>query len=151
MQDRINELAKALRVKVIKKLVERDFMRHNKDLTPEHLAFMVFEIDRLPIDTRRMSEAFRDAHRMHEDKGLAPHAVCVGDLEWCTIYGSGYHSPKFGWLPKTADSELCALPEYIELDKIYKREKKAIAPNYSTCADNDATRAIADNFSGRSA
>lgn len=151
MQERINELAKALRVKVIKKLVERDFMRHNKELTPEHLAFMVIEIDRLPIDTRRMSEAFRDAHKMHEDKGLAPHAVCVGDLDWCVTYGSGYQSPKFGWLPKTADAELCALPEYIELDKIYRREGKYIAPNYSTLTDNAATRAIADHLTGRSA
>lgn len=150
MQERINELAKALRVKVIKKLVERDFMRHNKDLTTEHLAFMVFEIDRLPIDTRRMSEAFRDAHKMHEDKGLAPHAVCVGDLDWCVTYGSGYQSPKLGWLPKTADTELCALPEYIELDKIYKREGKAIAPSYTTY-DSGAAKAIADHLTGRSA
>ena len=150
MQDRINELAKALRVKVIKKLVERDFMRHNKDITPEHLAFMVLEIDRLPIDTRRMSEAFRDAHKMHEDKGLAPHAVCVGDLDWCVTYGSGYNSPKLGWLPKTADAELCALPEYIELDKIYKRERKAIAPNYTTY-DSGAAKAIADHLTRRSA
>jgi len=150
MQERINELAKALRVKVIKKLVERDFMRHNKDITPEHLAFMVLEIDRLPIDTRRMSEAFRDAHKMHEDKGLAPHAVCVGDLDWCVTYGSGYNSPKLGWLPKTADAELCALPEYIELDKIYKRERKAIAPNYTTY-DSGAAKAIADHLTRRSA
>lgn len=150
MQKRINELAKALRVKVIKKLVERDFMRHNKELTPEHLAFMVIEIDRLPIDTRRMSEAFRDAHKMHEDKGLAPHAVCVGDLDWCVTYGSGYNSSKLGWLPKTADAELCALPEYIELDKIYKRERKAIAPNYTTY-DSGAAKAIADHLTRRSA
>ena len=35
MQDRVNELAKALRLNVIKTLVQLDHMKHNRELTPE--------------------------------------------------------------------------------------------------------------------
>lgn len=145
MQDRVNELSKALRLNVIKTLVQLDHMKHNRELTPEHLAFMVLEIDKLPITTRRMAEAFRDAHKMHEDKGMAPHAVSVGDLEWCVNYCAIYVSPSYGWLPKPEDKELRALPEFVELDNIYKGLHKVIAPKESRC-DNVAVKMVAEGI-----
>ena len=132
-QSRINELARALRLQVISYLVKEDIFKYRgENLNDEDMGMTIELIDRIPCCTRKLRDLFRDAHRMHEDKGMMPHAVTIGDLEWCMEYRSiGYACEQripLSWLPYSEDASLRRLPAFVELDKIYRRERKAIAP-----------------------
>ena len=132
-QSRINSLARSLRLQVINYLVQEDIFKYRgENLNDEDLEATIRLIDRIPCCTRKLPQLFRDAHRMHEEKGMFPHSVCVGDLEWCMEYRAiGYQCEqriKFAWLPAQEDSDLRKLPAFIELDKIYRASKKVIAP-----------------------
>lgn len=129
----VNRLAKTLRLQIIEYLVKEDLFKFRGErLNAEDLKKTIEIIYKIPCCTRKLRALFEDAHRMHEDKGMMPHSASIGDLEWCMRYRSiGYrseHSISYAWLPEPKDSALKSLPAFIELDKIYKREKRAIAP-----------------------
>lgn len=133
IQDKINSLAKLLRVQIIEYLVKEDVFKYRGErLNDADLMMTVKLIDKIPCCTRKLRALFEDAHRMHEDKGMMPHSASVGDLEWCMKYRSiGYrsaHTISYAWLPEPKDNALKNLPAFVELDRIYKNEKRAIAP-----------------------
>ena len=154
-QKTINELAKTLKVQAIELLIKEDCLRYNAEI-PEHdkMLFMVEEIFRLPVCTKKLRDLFAAAHEMHEDKGMFPHTVSVGDLELVSRkYGdfSG-KGERFSWLPCSNDERMKMMPAFLKLDAIYKREKKAIAPIDEESVENEAMKIvneIAQNFIGR--
>jgi hypothetical protein len=132
-QCKINTLARALRLQVINYLVKEDIFKYRgENLNDDDMAMTVQLIDRLPCCTRKLPELFRDAHRMHCEKGMMPHSVTVGDLEWCMEFRFiGYkceQNVKYSWLPAPEETMLRRLPAFVQLDKIYKSTKKAIPP-----------------------
>ena len=154
-QKTINELAKTLKMQAIELLIKEDCLRYNAEI-PEHdkMLYMVEEIYRLPVCVKRLRDLFAAAHEMHEDKGMFPHTVSVGDLELVSRkYGdfSG-KGERFSWLPRSNDERMKMMPAFLKLDAIYRREKKAIAPidearveSYAMKIVND----IAQNFIGK--
>ena len=105
IQEQVNNLAKALRLQVIEALIKEDRIKYNAQRpTDEEMLYMVTAIDKLPCCTALLRRLFEDAHEMHEEKGMFPHAVTVGDLEWCLKNrGIGYRSiqrVKHSWLPR---------------------------------------------------
>lgn len=124
-QAQVNKLAKALRLQVIEALIKEDRVKYEgKRPTEEEMSYMIGFVDRLPCCTALLRKLFRDAHEMHEEKGMFPHAVCMGDLEWCikfrTIGYKSSQSVKNAWLPLKQDVELRRLPAFLALSKIYK-------------------------------
>lgn len=133
LQLTVNRLAKTLRMQVIEYLVKEDIFKfHGERLNAEDLKKTIEIIYKIPCCTRKLRALFDDAHRMHEDKGMMPHSASIGDLEWCMKYRSiGYrsaHTISYAWLPEPKDNALKNLPAFVELDRIYKNEKRAIAP-----------------------
>lgn len=133
IQQTINRLARAVRLQTIEYLLKEDAFKYRGARMNEEDTQMAIElIDRIPCCTRKLPELFRDAHRMHEEKGMFPHAVCIGDLEWCMEYRAiGYQCEqriKYAWLPAPEDESLRRLPAFVELDRIYRSTKKAIPP-----------------------
>ena len=154
-QKTINELAKTLKVQAIELLIKEDCLRYNAEI-PEHdkMLFMVEEIFRLPVCTKKLRDLFEAAHEMHEDKGMFPHTVSVGDLELVSRkYGdfSG-KGERFSWLPCSNDERMKMMPAFLKLDAIYRREKKAIAPIDEASVESEAMKIvndIAQNFIGK--
>lgn len=125
IQDNVNHWARLLRVQVIEALVKEDRLKYGAaQLSDEELEFHKQYINRLPCCTAMLRRLFEDAHEMHEEKGIFPHAVTVGDLEWCLKYRTiGYastQSVKHGWLPLKADSDLRRLPAFRALAEVYR-------------------------------
>ena len=153
-QKTINELAKTLKVQAIELLIKEDCLRYNAEI-PEHdkMLYMVEEIYRLPVCVKRLRDLFAAAHEMHEDKGMFPHTVSVGDLELVSRkYGdfSG-KGERFSWLPRSNDERMKMMPAFLKLDAIYRREKKAIAPIDEASVESEAMKIvndIAQNFIG---
>ena len=150
-QDKVNYLARLLRVQVIEYLVKEDRLKYGAaQLSDEELEFHKQAINRLPCCTAMLRRLFSDAHEMHEEKGMFPHAVTVGDLEWCLKYRTiGYgttQSVKHSWLPFKQDTELRRLPAFVQLAKIYRPlidAGKAILPPVDRKAiENEATAII---------
>ena len=154
-QKTINELAKTLKVQAIELLIKEDCLRYNAEI-PEHdkMLYMVEEIYRLPVCVKRLRDLFAAAHEMHEDKGMFPHTVSVGDLELVSRkYGdfSG-KGERFSWLPRSNDERMKMMPAFLKLDAIYRREKKAIAPIDEASVESEAMKIvndIAQNFIGK--
>lgn len=125
VQDKVNYLARLLRVQVIEYLVKEDRLKYGAaQLSDEELEFHKQAINRMPCCTAMLRRLFDDAHEMHQEKGMFPHAVCVGDLEWCLKYrGIGYRSVqsvKHSWLPLKADTELRRLPAFKAISAVYR-------------------------------
>ena len=123
-QENVNRLAKALRLQVIEYLVKEDIFKFRGErLNDADLMTTVRLIDRIPCCTRKLPELFRDAHRMHESKGMMPHCATVGDLEWCMDYRTiGYQCEQriaHSWLPYKEDEELRRLPAFRQLAQVY--------------------------------
>ena len=153
-QKKINELARILKVQAIELLIKEDCLRYNAEF-PEHdkMLYMVEEIYRLPVCTKKLRDLFAAAHEMHEAKGMFPHTVCVGDLElvarnYGDFTGDG---DRYAWLPRSNDERMKMMPAFQKLDAIYKREKKAIAPIDEEKVESEAMKIvneIAQNFIG---
>lgn len=146
-QKTINELAKTLKVQAIELLIKEDCLRYNAEI-PEHdkMLFMVEEIFRLPVCTKKLRDLFAAAHEMHEDKGMFPHTASVGDLELVSRkYGdfSG-KGERFSWLPRSNDERMKMMPAFLKLDAIYRREKKAIAPIDEASVESEAMKIVND-------
>ena len=146
-QSKINTLARALRLQVISYLVKEDIFKYRgENLNDADMSMTIELIDRIPCCTRKLRDLFKDAHRMHEDKGMMPHAVTIGDLEWCMEYRSiGYACEQrtaHSWLPYKEDEQLRKLPAFIELEKIYRHEHKVIAPINQKAIINEAQAII---------
>lgn len=146
-QNKINMLSRALRLQVIEYLVKEDIFKFRGERLDDACMQMTIElIDRIPCCTRKLRELFNEAHRMHEDKCMMPHSVTVGDLEWCMKYYSiGYSCTQripLSWMPYHEDPALCRLPAFVELDKIYRHEHKAIAPIDQKSIENEATSIV---------
>lgn len=125
VQEQVNTLAKALRLQVIEVLIKEDRIKYNAQRpTDEEMLYMVGYIDRLPCCTALLRKLFDDAHDMHDEKGMFPHAACIGDLEWCLKYRHiGYtsiQSVPHSWLPLKADADLRRLPAFRQLTNIYR-------------------------------
>ena len=117
IQEKVNYLSRLLRVQVIEFLVKEDRIKHGAaPLSDEELEFYKHSINKMSCCTAQLRRLFDDAHDMHEEKGMFPHAVTVGDLEWCLKYRTiGYSSTqnvKHSWLPKKEDAELRTLPAF---------------------------------------
>ena len=125
IQEQVNSLAKTLRLQVIEVLIKEDRVKYNAPRpTDEEMLYMVSFIDRLPCCTAMLRRLFEDAHEMHDEKGMFPHSVCIGDLEWCikhrTIGYSCVQTVKNSWLPLKQDSDLRRLPAFSQLAKVYR-------------------------------
>lgn len=124
-QEKVNHLARLLRVQVIEALVKEDRLKYGAaQLSDEELEFYKQYINRLPCCTAMLRRLFEDAHEMHEEKGMFPHAASVGDLEWCikhrTIGYACVQAVKHSWLPLKADADLRRLPAFRQLTNIYR-------------------------------
>lgn len=125
VQEQVNSLAKALRLQVIEALIKEDRIKYNAQRpTDEEMLYMVGYINRLPCCTAMLRRLFEDAHEMHEEKGMFPHAASVGDLEWCikhrTIGYACVQAVKHSWLPFKSDADLRRLPAFMQLAKTYR-------------------------------
>ena len=125
IQEKVNYLSRLLRVQVIEFLVKEDRIKHGAAaLADEELEFFKHAVNKMPCCTAQLRRLFEDAHDMHEEKGMFPHAVTVGDLEWCLKYRIiGYSSTqnvKHSWLPKKEDTELRTLPAFRALAEVYR-------------------------------
>lgn len=160
-QAQVNKLAKALRLQVIEALIKEDRVKYEgKRPTEEEMSYMIGFVDRLPCCTALLRKLFRDAHEMHEEKGMFPHAVCVGDLEWCiknrTIgYGVTQSSVPNAWLPLKQDVDLRRLPAFLELARIYRpmieAGKRILPPIDQEKIENEAlaiVNGLADKLKG---
>lgn len=150
-QDKINHFSKLLRLQVIEYLIKLDCMTYNVPVpAEEEIDFRKAMIFKMPCCTKLLKKLFRDAHDMHEEKGMFPHAVSVGDLEWClrnrTIGYGCSQSVKQDWLPYKEDSELRRLPAFLELARIYKpmidAGEKIIPPIDKEAIENEALAII---------
>lgn len=124
-QEKVNHLARLLRVQVIEALVKEDRLKYGAaQLSDEELEFYKQYINRLPCCTAMLRRLFEDVHEMHEEKGMFPHAASVGDLEWCikhrTIGYACVQAVKHSWLPLKADTDLRRLPAFRQLTNIYR-------------------------------
>ena len=125
MQNKVNYLAKLLRVQVIEHLVKEDRLKYGAaQLGDEELEFHKQAINKMPCCTAMLRRLFNDAHDMHDEKGMFPHAATVGDLEWCLKHrGIGYRSVqsvKNSWLPLKADADLRRLPAFRAISEVYR-------------------------------
>lgn len=136
-QEEINKLSKLLRMQVVEFLIKKDIVDYKATMpSEEELLYMKREIFNMPCCTKKLKSLFRDAHEMHEDKGMYPHAVTIGDLSWCLKNRSiGYQSTQAvacWWLPYKHDEELRKLPAFSRISSIYKERisngLKIIAP-----------------------
>ena len=149
--DKVNSLARLLRVQVIEHLVKEDRLKYGvAQPSDEELEYWKFAVNKMPCCTRMLRRLFEDAHDMHEEKGMFPHAACVGDLEWCLKYRSiGYQCSQriqHNWIPFKEDEDLRRLPAMKELSKIYapmlKAEKKILPPIDKKAVVGEATAII---------
>ena len=128
LQEQVNALSRELRLQVIELLIKEDCLQYRADLPSEDvMLYMVESIDAMPVDTRRMREFFEDTHEYYEERGMFPHAVCVGELKSQAMRVC-YRSYKFGWLPGPEFTRARTLPAFKQIDEIYKGMKKVIAP-----------------------
>lgn len=137
MQSKINYLSSIGRMQAISFLIQKDIADYKgKTLSDCEMDYWKNEIYNMPCCTRLLPKLFRDAHEMHEEKGMIPHSVSLGDLKWCLKYRTiGYEctqSVNFYWLPLKQDFELRSLPAFKSLIDIYtkmqKRGKKILSP-----------------------
>lgn len=151
IQEQVNKLSKALRLQVIEALIKEDRVKYNAGRpTDEEMFYMVSFVNNLPCCTAMLRRLFEDAHDMHDEKGMFPHAASVGDLEWCMKHrGIGYRSTqnvKHSWLPLKADTELRRLPAFKELATIYcpliEQGKKIMPPIDHKAVENEANAII---------
>ena len=150
-QDRINHFSKLLRLQVIEYLIKLDCMTYNVPVpAEEEIDFRKAMIFKMPCCTKLLKKLFRDAHDMHEEKGMFPHAVSVGDLEWClknrTIGYSCTQRVQHGWLVAKEDEDLRRLPAFVELTRIYRpliaAGKKILPPVEKKAIENEAMAII---------
>ena len=150
-QEKVNHLARLLRVQVIEALVKEDRLKYGAaQPSDEELEFHKQYINRLPCCTAMLRRLFEDAHEMHEEKSMFPHAVTVGDLEWCLKYRTiGYastQSVKHGWLPLKADADLRRLPAFQALAAVYRplidQGKKILPPVDRKAVEHEANSII---------
>lgn len=145
LQTTVNILVKHLRVQVIERLIKEDCFKHNQPLPcDEELEYRKVAIYKLPCCTKMLKRLFADAHRMHEERGMFPHTVCVADLEWCLEHRhiGMQGNVKQSWLPAKEDVELQQLPAFVKLDAIYRRIKKALPPIDKDAVENEAKAII---------
>lgn len=153
MQQKVNELSRALRLQVIEALVKEDCVKYRAALPNDaEMAYYIEFIDRLPCCTRKLADLFRDAHAYHDDIGMMPHAVTLADLEWCiknrVIGYASMQNVKYAWLPAPADTMLRRLPAFCAIDALYKAEKKVVAPKAIQMENEvfDAVKMVAGGF-----
>lgn len=151
IQDNVNHLSRLLRVQVIEYLVKEDRLKYGAaPLSDEELEFYKHSINKMPCCTAMLRRLFDDAHDMHDEKGMFPHSVSVGDLEWCLKNrGIGYRSiqrVKHSWLPFKEDSELRRLPAFKALATVYRplieQGKKILPPVDHKAVENEANAII---------
>ena len=151
IQEKVNYLSRLLRVQVIEFLVKEDRIKHGAaPLADEELEFFKHAVNKMPCCTAQLRRLFEDAHDMHEEKGMFPHAVTVGDLEWCLKYRIiGYSSTqnvKHSWLPKKEDTELRTLPAFRALAAVYRplidQGKKILPPVDRKAIESEAQAII---------
>ena len=155
IQEKVNYLSRLLRVQVIEFLVKEDRIKHGAaPLADEELEFFKHAVNKMPCCTAQLRRLFDDAHDMHEEKGMFPHAVTVGDLEWCLKYRIiGYSSTqnvKHSWLPKKEDTELRTLPAFRALTEVYRplvNAGKKILPPVDRKAIESEAQAIINQVS----
>ena len=124
-QNRINSLAKKLRLQTIDFLIKKDIIDYKGKMpSDEEFVYMTREVFKIKCCTKLLKKLFRDAHEMHEEKGMFPHTVSVSDLEWCIKnrhigYGCTQAVAQ-PWLPYKEDHELRKLPAFVEIGAIYR-------------------------------
>ncbi|WP_407444872.1 hypothetical protein [Fibrobacter sp.] len=146
-QELVNHFSKLLRLQAIEYLIKRDCMMYNHPIpSDEEIDFRKSMIFKMPCCTKMLKRLFSDAHDMHEEKGMMPHAVSVGDLEWClknrVIGYSCTQRVKHSWLVAKEDDDLRRLPAFIELTRIYKpmieSGKNILPPVEKKAVENEA-------------
>lgn len=155
VQDKVNSLAKLLRVQVIEYLVKEDVFKYRGErLNDADLMMTVKLIDRIPCCTRKLPELFRDAHRYHEDIGMMPHAATIADLEFCMkqryIGFTCEQRIAHSWLPYKEDTDLRRLPAFRQLAQVYApliQSGKRILPPVDESAVVSEAQAIINQVS----
>ena len=125
IQETVNYLSGLLRVQIIEALVNEDRLKHSAPMpSEEELEYFKYAVNKMPCCTAMLRRLFDDAHDMHNEKGMFPHAVTVGDLEWCLKYRAiGYQSTqrvKHSWIPLKSDTDLRRLPAFKALANVYR-------------------------------
>ena len=137
VQDKVNSLAKLLRVQVIEYLVKEDLFKYRGErLNDADLMMTVKLIDKIPCCTRKLRSLFADAHQYHKDIGMMPHAATIADLEFCMKQRYiGFQCEQriaHSWLPYKEDEDLRRLPAFKQLAQVYapliQAGKKIIPP-----------------------
>lgn len=132
LQETVDKLVKAMRVEIISFLVKEDTFKYKGDkMNDEDFEMFVDYVYKMDVPTRNLRRLFADAHEMHDEKGMMPHCVTIGDLEWCVKkYGENYINDcgKYPWMPEFKDNDLKNLQSFIALDALYRKEKRAIPP-----------------------
>ena len=151
VQDKVNSLAKLLRVQVIEYLVKEDVFKYRGErLNDADLMMTVKLIDKIPCCTRKLPELFRDAHRYHENIGMMPHAATIADLEFCMKQRYiGFQCEQriaHSWLPFKEDEDLRRLPAFKQLAQVYapliQAGKKILPPVDRKAVVGEATAII---------
>lgn len=151
VQDKVNSLAKLLRVQVIEYLIKEDIFKYRGErLNDVDLMMTVKLINKIPCCTRKLPELFRDAHRMHEAKGMMPHAATIADLEFCMKQRYiGFQCSQriaHSWLPYKEDEDLRRLPAFKQLAQVYapliQAGKKILPPVDERAVENEADAII---------
>lgn len=151
VQNEVNRLAAMLRIQVIEVLVKEDRIKYGaKPLSGEEMQIVIGMIARLKCNTKLLRRLFNDAHDMHEEKGMMPHAATVGDLEWCIKYRcigySNIQRTRNAWLVAKEDEDLRRLPAFVELTRIYRpmhaAGKKILPPVEKKAIESEAMAII---------
>lgn len=154
MQNEVNELAAKLRMQVIEYLYVEDQIKFSgKTPTREDIDLFKRFVNNIRCVTGSLKELFADAHEMHDAKGMFPHPVTIGDLEWClkNRHIGYFQKRKAPWLPYREDRELRSLPAFKALAVVYRplieEGKPLIAPTQQTMQQDvkEIVMSIANN------
>lgn len=125
VQSEVNRLSLLLRLQVIEYLITEDRIKYGASPLPdEQMVVIKRMVNKLPCCTKRLKDLFNDVHHMQEEKGMFPHPVNVGEMEWCLKNRQiGYvciQRVRQSWLPFKEDKELRALPAFKMLTAVYR-------------------------------
>ena len=98
IQDKVNELAKLLRVQIIEALIKEDCIKYGAEIPEDwKLNFMVESIDKLKCCTRKLRTLFKDAHQYHENIGMFPHAapLPIWNIAWISVLSASAANTEF--------------------------------------------------------
>lgn len=127
LQIKVNELAVAIRRRVILQCIVLDYNRCNQEAPGENvLASRIDDYMGIKCPTQCFDKLFFEAAMRKMEKGCKIVPANYYELEWCA-QNCDIRAEKFGWLPPKKKVFLQG-KEFEELDTLYKSLGKAIPP-----------------------